>query len=60
VHANFHEKAHFVKGRRGGLFEVERNGSMSFAHAAMIRLSWRGGSPVFEDFSYSLYTHSGE
>ena len=31
IHANFHEKAHFVKGRRGGLFEVERNGSMSFA-----------------------------
>jgi hypothetical protein len=31
VKANFHEKAHFVKGRRGGPFEVERNGCVSFA-----------------------------
>ena len=31
LQTDFHEKALFVKGRRGGLFEVERNGSMSFA-----------------------------
>ena len=31
VYANFHEKALFVKGRRGGPLAVERNDSVSFA-----------------------------
>ena len=32
----------------------------ALVYACMIRLSWRGDLPVFEDFSYSLSTHSGE
>ena len=36
-HANFHEKAQFVKGRRGGLVAVETNGFECPSRYASIR-----------------------
>ena len=37
LNANFHEKAHFVKGRRGGLGVAERNGFLCPSRYASIR-----------------------
>jgi hypothetical protein len=37
--ANFHEKAHFVKGRRGGLVAVETNGFCPSRYASIRTVS---------------------
>jgi hypothetical protein len=37
MYANFHEKAQFVKGRRGGLVAVETNGFLCPSRYASIR-----------------------